>query len=266
MNDFLFFTVAFGIYFLSMVGYFFFVSSKKEVLGRWSSWGTGIGLIFHTIAIIIRFGKSGFAPMTNMYESLSFLVWVLVFAFLIFERIYSLRSLGAVVLPVVFALMAFASSPIIPKDVTPLVPALQSYWLALHVSFSLIGYAFFAIASGVGVIYLLEERFNWTKFSSSKLDDICYKAVAVGFPIFTLGGLIFGAIWAQKAWGRYWGWDPKEVWTLITWVVFALYLHTRLTWGWKGKRSAWIAVVGFVAALFTYFGVNYLLSGLHSYG
>ncbi|MBM3312672.1 MAG: c-type cytochrome biogenesis protein CcsB, partial [Candidatus Aminicenantes bacterium] len=98
-----------------------------------------------------------------------------------------------------------------------------------------------------------------------KMDSVSYRAVAFGFPLFTLGGLVFGMVWAQKAWGRYWSWDPKEVWSLITWFVFALYLHTRIVMGWKGKRSAWIAILGFLAALFTYFGVNYLLSGLHSY-
>jgi len=98
-----------------------------------------------------------------------------------------------------------------------------------------------------------------------KLDLVAYRAVAVGFPLFTLGALVFGMIWASKAWGRYWGWDPKEVWSLITWLFYALYLHTRLVYGWKGKKSALIAVLGFIAALFTFFGVNYLLRGLHSY-
>ena len=97
------------------------------------------------------------------------------------------------------------------------------------------------------------------------MDSVSYRCVAVGFPLFTLGGLVFGMVWAYKAWGTYWSWDPKEVWSLITWFVFALYLHTRIVMGWKGKRSAIIAILGFLAALFTYFGVNYLLAGLHSY-
>jgi cytochrome c-type biogenesis protein CcsB len=101
--------------------------------------------------------------------------------------------------------------------------------------------------------------------SSEKLDSISYRSVAIGFPLFTLGGLVFGMVWAYKAWGTYWSWDPKEVWSLITWFVFALYLHTRVAMGWKGRRSAIIALLGFLAALFTYFGVNYLLAGLHSY-
>jgi cytochrome c-type biogenesis protein CcsB len=110
-----------------------------------------------------------------------------------------------------------------------------------------------------------EKKGLTPSLSSEKLDSISYRCVAIGFPLFTLGGLVFGMVWAYKAWGSYWSWDPKEVWSLITWFVFALYLHTRVVMGWKGRRSAVIAILGFLAALFTYFGVNYLLSGLHSY-
>jgi cytochrome c-type biogenesis protein CcsB len=117
------------------------------------------------------------------------------------------------------------------------------------------------VAFIAGLLYLTAD----TEEKKLKMDSVSYRAVAVGFPLFTLGGLVFGMVWAYKAWGTYWSWDPKEVWSLITWFVFALYLHTRIVMGWKGKRSALIVIIGFLAALFTYFGVNYLLSGLHSY-
>ena len=154
-----------------------------------------------------------------------------------------------------------ASTPLMPKEATPLVPALQSYWLWLHVSVTMLGEAFFAVAFIASIMYLTAKEPE----KKDKMDSVGYRCVAVGFPLFTLGGLIFGMVWAYKAGGTYWSWDPKEVWSLITWIVFALYLHTRIVMGWKGKRSAIIALIGFLAALFTYFGVNYLLAGLHSY-
>jgi cytochrome c-type biogenesis protein CcsB len=127
------------------------------------------------------------------------------------------------------------------------------------------------VAFITSIMYLVadsREKMGETKKSgipSEKLDSISYRCIAIGFPLFSLGGLVFGMIWAYYAWGRYWSWDPKEVWSLITWFVFALYLHTRIVMGWKGRRSAIVAILGFLAALFTYFGVNYLLAGLHSY-
>ena len=172
---------------------------------------------------------------------------------------------------IVVSVMALASSPLMPKEATPLVPALQSYWLWLHVSVTLLGEAFFAVAFITSIMYLVadsrekERKTKKSGLTSERLDSISYRCVAVGFPLFTLGGLVFGMVWAYKAWGSYWSWDPKETWSLITWFVFALYLHTRIVMGWKGRRSALVAIIGFVAAMFTYFGVNYLITGLHSY-
>ena len=169
-----------------------------------------------------------------MYESLSFLSWSVVLALIVFGRKSRVPSLAPYLMLIAVALVALASSPLMPKDATPLVPALQSYWLWLHVSVTLLGEAFFAVAFVASLLFLgagSEEK-------KERLDALAYRAVAVGFPLFTLGGLVFGMVWAYRAWGRYWGWDPKEVWSLITWFVFALYLHTRIVMGWKGKRSA----------------------------
>ena len=230
-----------------------------------------LGLLIHSTTLIFRTVESGHAPFTNMYESLSFLAWASILAYVIVERKFRIRKAGPYFMLIVIALMALASSPLIPKEATPLVPALQSYWLWLHVSVTLLGEAFFAVAFITSIMYLVadsrEKKSKGMKSgpSAEKLDSISYRCIAIGFPLFTLGGLIFGMIWAYYAWGRYWGWDPKETWTLITWFVFALYLHTRIVMGWKGRRSAYVAVLGFLAALFTYFGVNYLLAGLHSY-
>lgn len=265
MNNSVLFGFALVAYFVSTVSYFYFAVTESQRGRRLGNVFALVGVLAHTVGLVIRIAMSGASVFTNTYGTVSLWAWLIVVVYLILERVYGVGKLGAAVLPVGLGLMAITSSPIVSEDISPLIPALRSNWLVLHVTFSILGYAFFAVAAGASILYLLTAVFELTGFSPEQLDQISYKAVAFGFPIFTLGGLVFGAIWAQTAWGRYWGWDPKEVWTLITWAVFALYLHTRLTYGWKGKKSAIIAVLGFFSALFTYFGVNYLLSGLHSY-
>lgn len=271
MSEATFFLLTFILYVLAAAFYFAFLFSKKENSARIGFTLALLGLLLHTLALILRTVESGHAPFTNMYESLSFLAWSSILAYLIIEWKYQVRQAGAYLLLVIIALMALASSPLMPKEAAPLVPALQSYWLWLHVSVTLLGEAFFAVAFITSIMYLRAEarekrgQAARTGLSAEKLDSISYRTVAVGFPLFTLGGLVFGMVWAYKAWGSYWSWDPKEVWSLVTWFVFALYLHTRVVMGWKGRRSAAIVILGFLAALFTYFGVNYLLSGLHSY-
>jgi ABC-type transport system involved in cytochrome c biogenesis permease subunit len=255
------FTLAFILYILSALAYLVSSFARKE---SWARGGFGLaaaGLVLHTGALILRTVVSGHAPFTNMYESLSFLAWASALAVVVLELKVHIQKVAPYVMLIVVGIVALASSPLMPKDATPLVPALQSYWLWLHVSVTLLGEAFFAVAFIASILYLGAG----TEEKKQKMDAVAYRAVAVGFPLFTLGGLIFGMVWAYKAWGTYWSWDPKEVWSLITWFVFALYLHTRIVMGWKGKRSALIAIIGFLAALFTYFGVNYLLAGLHSY-
>lgn len=255
------FTLAFVLYILSALVYLVSSFARKE---KWARSGFSLaaaGLVLHTGALILRTVVSGHAPFTNMYESLSFLAWASALAVVVLELKVHIQKVAPYVMLIVVAIVALASSPLMPKDATPLVPALQSYWLWLHVSVTLLGEAFFAVAFIASLLYLRAD----TEEKKQKMDAVAYRAVAVGFPLFTLGGLIFGMVWAYKAWGTYWSWDPKEVWSLITWFVFALYLHTRIVMGWKGRRSAAIAIIGFIAALFTYFGVNYLLAGLHSY-
>jgi cytochrome c-type biogenesis protein CcsB len=289
-------------------------------------------------------------PITNLYESLIFFVWCLILGYLVVEFKYKNRSFGAFVTPVAGLALAFIDISGMSKEIQPLVPALQSNWLLVHVIMSFISYATFALSFSTAMMYLIvtTERkteasyifwsvmlgifvivlgalgLDFLKFkvagmkpealiksylfkatffsdssivsilsyiaafvllfviwrygyilkriietfniSASTLDEITYKSIAIGFPIFTLGGLIFGAIWADQAWGVYWSWDPKETWSLITWFVYAFYLHARLLRGWRGHKISVVAVLGFVAVIFTYLGVNLLLSGLHAYG
>jgi cytochrome c-type biogenesis protein CcsB len=271
VNESALFLIAFILYIIAAFLYFSFLFSKRDGPAKAGFKVAFLGLLIHTAALILRTFESGHAPFTNMYESLSFFAWASILAYIIIEWMYKIRKAGPYFMLIVIALMALASSPLMPKEAAPLVPALQSYWLWLHVSVTLLGEAFFAVAFITSIMFLAAESGEKKKkgaktgLSSEKLDSISYSSIAIGFPLFTLGGLIFGMIWAQKAWGSYWSWDPKETWSLITWFVFALYLHTRIVMGWKGRRSAYVAVIGFLAALVTYFGVNYIFAGLHSY-
>jgi cytochrome c-type biogenesis protein CcsB len=192
--------------------------------------------------------------------------------YLIVERKYENRILGAFTTPLAFLAMAYASlSPNISDRIQPLMPALKSNWLIAHVITCFIGYASFAIAFGISLMYLAKQRDTGDHTSllsrfpkSGFLDELNHQMVMFGF-LFLSVGIITGAVWANSAWGRYWGWDPKETWSLITWLIYATLLHARLMRGWHGKRIAYLSIAGFLAVLFTYFGVN-LLPGLHSYG
>jgi cytochrome c-type biogenesis protein CcsB len=247
---------------------------KETTWGTLATWTTVVAFTSATIGVILRVFElwrvSGFflpLPVTNSYETFAFFAWVIPLAYLIFEWRYKVKTLGAFAIGLAFLFVALASSPLVAdKGAQPLVPALQSYWLVAHVVFTIVGEGFFALAFVAGLLFLWQSWRGVDATALVKLDEVGYKSIAIGFPFFTLGAIIFGMVWAQHAWGRYWGWDPKEVWSLISWLIYALYLHTRVTWGWRDYKTAWLAVIGFVAAIFTWFGVNYVLSGLHSYG
>jgi cytochrome c-type biogenesis protein CcsB len=244
---------------------------KQTTWGKLATWTTLVTVLISTVGMVLRVLEmhrvSDFwmLPVTNTYETLAFFSWAIPLVYLLFEWRYKIRVVGAFATGLAFLFIALASSPLLSSEVRPLVPALQSYWLVLHVLFTLGGEAFFAVAFGAGVLFLWLQRRGGNLQTLKLLDNLGYKAIALGFPLFTLGGLVFGAIWAQHAWGRYWGWDPKETWMLITWLFYALYLHVRVKWGWRDAKTAWLAVGGFAVAMFTWWGVNYLLAGLHSY-
>lgn len=246
---------------------------KETTWGTLATWTTLVAFASASIGVILRvielWQVSGFflpLPVTNTYETFAFFSWVIPLAYLIFEWRYKVKALGAFVIGLAFIFVALASSPLVgDKGAQPLVPALQSYWLVAHVVFTTTGEGFFTLGFVAGLLFLWQSWRGQDLMALKKLDEVGYKAIAVGFPFFTLGAMIFGMVWAQHAWGRPWGWDPKEVWSLITWLIFALYLHSRVIWGWRDHKTAWLAVLGFLAALFTWFGVNYVISGLHSY-
>lgn len=346
---------------------------------------TVLGFISHIVYFILRWIAGGHAPVSNMFEFVTFLGISVVLAFIILYLIYRIDILGLFAIPTALVLLAYAS--MFPTEITPLVPSLQSHWLYLHVTTVAIAQGILAISFVTGIIYLLKavdqsrrsKRTFWLElvmyaiflvigfvfstvlfkaldYSASfayiennqsveveyhmppiagpkegvalqenqmeplietpgwmqgkdaprkfntviwsvifgtifyliarlvmrkrvsawiqpflkhikldMLDEITYRSVAIGFPLFTLGGLIFASIWAQIAWDRFWGWDPKEVWALITWFFYAAFLHLRLSRGWHGEKSAWLAVIGFGIIMFNIIVVNLVLAGLHSY-
>jgi cytochrome c-type biogenesis protein CcsB len=205
------------------------------------------------------------APLSNFYESLVFFAWTLPALGLFAFRRYFKGYLGALVSVLACLLLAYASFGGVDTRIKPLMPALKSNWLLIHVVAAFLGYAAFALAFGAGLLYLVQERRPRKSLPPpAQLDRLVYRAAVLGFLLLTLG-ILTGAVWAETAWGRYWSWDPKETWSLITWLIYATLLHARLLKGWQGRRIAWLAVLGFLAVLFTYFGVSFLLTGLHSY-
>ena len=266
--------------FLYGVAAFLYIVSwvfKKQLPGRIATWIAIIGVVGNTGGIALRWIESyrlgmGHAPLSNMYESLVFFAWTIGVIYLVVEQTYKNRIIGAFATPLAFLAMAYASlSPNINDRIQPLIPALKSNWLIAHVVTCFIGYAAFAIAFGVSLIYLLKQKKTGGKTGlfnhfpdSSTLDELTHQMVTLGFLFLTVG-IITGAVWANSAWGSYWSWDPKETWSLITWFVYATLLHARMMRGWEGKKIAYLSIIGFLAVIFTYFGVN-LLPGLHSYG
>ena len=232
------------------------------------------GLLEQAIGTTARWILAGRAPLSNMYESFTFAVGGMILIALIFELIYRnrLAGLGGSVLGFIFMVLAH-KAPIFDSQINPLMPALQSSWLTYHVVTIMLSYSAFALSFFVSLCYLLKEVLGGDQSglgmirrlpSLKALDFFNYKIIAVGFPLLTVG-IVLGAVWAATAWGRPWGFDPKETWSAITWLIYAIYLHVRYLAGWRGRRATILALIGFAAVLFTYFGVNYLLAGLHSY-
>jgi ABC-type transport system involved in cytochrome c biogenesis permease subunit len=402
---FVLYNLGFLLFVLAILGKKWSSREPEEHMRRWGKVAfivSVLGFIGHLLFFFTRWYSGGHIPTSNMYEFMTFLGMMIIAAFIIVFMIYRKLVIGVFALPVGIIILAYAS--VFPQEVQPLIPALQSYWLKIHVTTAATGEAFFAVGFAGGLMYLLrninfkskerqdikEQRgiefvlfvmlvivgfvvaifsFNaagykatfskdvvvkdksgveqtvrqsvdyvlppifkpngattdvmkpflgikeplleapswmngsnagrklntvvWSLISGlvlygflrliarkplgaainpildgmdpEDLDEISYRAIAIGYPIFTLGALIFAMIWAAEAWGRFWGWDPKEVWALITWLYYAFYLHLRLSRGWQGKKSAWLAVIGFTVVMFTLIGVNLVIAGLHSY-
>lgn len=234
---------------------------------RWGTMLSAFGALFMALAVITRWRAAGHFPLSNMYEYSVLFVFFVCVMNLIFERAYKVRQLGAIVMTVAALMTIYIwTLPTHMREINPLIPALQAgNIMTFHVGSFNIAYATFAVAFGAAILFLIAERksVSWLP-SAEMLDDIGFRAVTIGFPMFTIG-LILGSVWAHEAWGVYWQWDPKETSALFTWLVYGVYLHTRTLRGWSGRRSAYVLLFGFAAMLFTYYG-NYFFGGLHAYG
>ncbi|KPJ60666.1 MAG: hypothetical protein AMJ46_05245 [Latescibacteria bacterium DG_63] len=263
-NDVPFFWVALFAYLGATLLYALDVGAPKRWFGRLAFVTLLVGFCSHSVALVIRTVVTGHPPFTGMYEYASSLAWAIVLFYFLLQLRHKAGNLGLFVSPIAFVVIVVAS--LFPKEMeSQLVPALQSYWLQIHVTLAVIGEGAFAVACAGAVMYLLKSARD-TKWlpSLETLDSVTYRAILVGYPLFTLGALFAGAIWAWKAWGRPWGWDPKEVGSLVVWLIYSAYLHARVTQGWRGKRAAVLAIIGFCAAVFTFIS-NLFIGGLHSY-
>ena len=267
--------VALLLYSCASALYLWSILSGNSAIKRAAPIAATVGLVFHAVAAVEIGVYLGRVPVTNLFESLILLSWVLVAIYLVLERKYRIGAIGAFTTLLSLCLLAFASS--LPNGLnsahTNLAPALRSHWSVIHVSTCLISYAAFALGFSAALCYVLQAHILKTKRitplqgrlpSLDVADHLAYKMVSFGFPMLTLG-IVTGALWAQSAWGSYWSWDPKETWSLITWLVYAAYLHVRIVSHWRGKWANRLLVAGFICVIVTYFGVNYLANGLHKY-
>lgn len=269
--DIVFFWMAFWLYFASFISFSLYLGFARSIVSKIGTLTMLVGFVPQTIAIILRWSISGHPPFTNMYEYMIVMSWMAVACFIFVIARFKRPIIGSFIAPVTFILMVCAA--LLPKDINQqLMPALQNYWLYIHVSLAAVGEGAFAVAFGVSVMYLIRKNIRMSDSSSlakrfpseELLDEINYKAVSIGFPLFTVGALFAGAIWANRAWGTFWGWDPKEVGSLIIWIFYVLYLHARYQRGWRGNKAAIMSIIGFIMVLLSFFG-NLFLGGEHAY-
>ena len=297
--------IVFGILLFSMTLYWISLSFFNQTntllqIGRIGSVVANLLLFF---VLASRWIVAGYFPLSNLYESLLFLTWTLLTIYLYLENKTKSKLMGAILIPVALLIMGFANLTLSPdmQKASPLVPALQSNWLMMHVSMMMLSYATLIMGSLLCILFLVISKYQEVDlqivdestlplynvmldyyeaklFSPSdeiselgklkllqSLDNWSYRIIGLGFPFLTIG-IIAGGVWANEAWGSYWSWDPKETWALITWIVFATYLHSRITKGWEGKKTALLGGLGFFVIWICYLGVNFLGKGLHSYG
>ena len=241
-----------------------FVSGPRTAsIGHYATLLGWLGFALIGASLVFRAIATGHGPFSNMYEFSIAFAWGILGAYYWFEHKYHQRMLGLLALPVALGMLLYAST--IPADIEPLVPALQNnLLLSVHVATAIVAYGSFTVAFAAAVLYLAQpESGRWGLPKPAILDEIGYRAIVVGFPFLTLV-IVLGALWADVAWGRYWGWDPKETASLVTWFIYGAYLHARVVRGWRGRNAAILLIVGFGATLLTYFG-NLFFGGLHSY-
>ena len=297
--------IVFGILLLTMIFYWISLSflNSTNILSKIGKYCSFIANILLFFILCSRWIVAGYFPLSNLYESLLFLTCMLLTLYLYIESRTKSKLIGAILIPVALLINGFANLTLSTEmqKSSPLVPALQSNWLMMHVSMMMLSYATLIIGSLLCILFLVISNYQEVNFklvessslplsnilldyyeaklfSSSdeiselgklkllySLDNWSYRIIGLGFPFLTIG-IIAGGVWANEAWGSYWSWDPKETWALITWIIFATYLHSRITKGWEGKKTAILGSLGFFVIWICYLGVNFLGKGLHSYG
>ena len=297
--------IVFGILLFAMITYWVNLSlfSNSVLVSKIGQFSTIIANLLLFFILCSRWIVAGYFPLSNLYESLLFLTWTLLTIYLFIETKTKSKLIGAILIPVALLINGFANLTLSPEmqKSSPLVPALQSNWLMMHVSMMLLSYATLIMGSLLCLLFLVISRnkdvdlkiiddsslplynimldYYEAKLLSpsneiselgklkllQSIDNWSYRIIGLGFPFLTIG-IISGGVWANEAWGSYWSWDPKETWALITWLVFATYLHARITKGWEGKKTAILGGLGFFVIWICYLGVNFLGKGLHSYG
>jgi cytochrome c-type biogenesis protein CcsB len=266
-----FFQVAMGIYLLAAAGYIaYIIKPEQKWVATASLWSAFVGFLFHLAYFLFRWTESGRIPIASFFEAANFLGMGIVLVFLVMEFRYKIAALGSFMLPLVIVLMVPAL--IVSGDIKELNPVLKSGWLGVHTSLAVLGDSAFAFACIISIMYLIQERQLKSKNlgaifhrlpSLDIMDTLGYKALTLGWPLFTLG-MITGSIWANSAWGTYWSWDPKETWSLITWVIYLALLHLR-TIGWRGRKMAFLSIIGFTFVLISFFVVSRVNLGKHSF-
>ncbi len=269
--SFLLFQVSFFAYFLAMAAYVVFFVTQKSRIRRTARMIFFAAAVLHTLNIVFRYTEAGHTPITSQHETISFFAWSVAWCYLSFRWRYTVKNFGTFACTFVVLLMFLAS--LASREIMPLVPALQSWWLPIHAAISILADGFLALACIGGIMYLLQEReikrkrfgiFYSRLPSLEALDKLNHHCLSAGFPLLTLG-IITGSVWAKQAWGAYWHWDPKETWSLITWFLYAALVHQRFTVGWRGRRAAIMTIIAFLSVLFTLWGVTFLLEGVHTY-
>ncbi|CAM3082013.1 c-type cytochrome biogenesis protein CcsB [Janthinobacterium lividum] len=265
------------LFVLSTLFYWIGLVARSEFGSSVGSLLCWAGVVLGLTGMLVRWYESyligadvGHIPVSNLYEVFILFSLITAMFYLYYEQHYATRQLGAFVMLVISAAVVFLMWYTVTRDaaeIQPLVPALQSWWMKIHVPANFIGYGTFALSAMVAAAYLLKSSgYLVDRLPSLEvLDDVMYKAISVGFAFFTVA-TILGALWAAEAWGGYWSWDPKETWALIVWLNYAAWLHMRLMTGLRGRVASWWALVGLLVTTFAFLGVNMFLSGLHSYG
>ena len=267
----IFFKLTLFLYFLAAVIYLFYFSSKRDSWSRYAAGLTGAGLLFHTIALLDRTLETGHLPLSNLSEALSFFSWGMIVTHMILDFRYRVHILGSFILPLAF--LSLASASVFPAGSGTDKPSLNSSWFGIHTTLVILGGVAFTIAFAAGLMYLIQERllkskrFNRLYYklpSLDLLDQMNQWAITAGFPLLTLG-ILAGALWAGDVTGAYWAWDPQRIFTVITWFFYLGMLHGRLTVGWRARKAAYLAIIGFMGVVFSFFIINLLIKGPHRF-